>query len=114
MTKIALSLFLLCISLFLNIKSYGFYSNNSNSNFLLLDLNLKTKLSEDQVFVYILESEITEENSVKVIDFIKQRKGVNSCTIDIISRKLTVTVVPEMPKNDIDGIVHYIEHNFFK
>ena len=117
MLKFSLSPILILFSFLLNIKSFGNVSNNlgftTSSSIIALKLNLKTNLLEDQVFVYVLESAITEENSLKIIDFISKRKGVNSCAVDRVTRKLVVTVNSEIPKNDIDGIVNYVQHNFF-
>ncbi|GEM_PF-5457116 len=114
MKSLSLSLLTLYFSFFLNFNVFGIRANNvkTNSKLIIYDLTLKTSLFEDQVFIYVLESEISEENSVRIIDFISKRKGVNSCVIDKITRKLTITVVPEMQKNDMDEIVHYVEHNF--
>jgi hypothetical protein len=114
--KITLSLILLTFSILLSVKSFGLTSDNFNiqTNSSFLFFNLSQYQSEDQIFIYFFENTISEENSVKIIDFISKRKGVISCEIDRLTKKMTITVSSEMQKVDIDGVVHYVEHNFFK
>lgn len=107
-----MKLFAITIMLFVTFVGMANKKETGKKIFNSTSIEFADSSSCSKTFNIQLRGNVTKETSVKVIDYILNKKGICNATVDIITKIITIEVIEDMDYNSIKGLIDYAHYLF--